>query len=172
MSDPMSINEAARLTGLSIPTIRAKLDKGLLPNAKKVKQGKRNSWQIPLNDLLNADLVKAQPDKEETERIAELESKVRELTKDLDHTKELLEKVEQDKAELRKDYRMFLAQLERPETIQARRETEAKESANQDQPDQPETIEPALGQEVSVSQENTINQQQPQEKRKRFKLFG
>lgn len=90
MNDPMSINEAARLTGLSIPTIRAKLDKGLLPNAKKVKQGKRNSWQIPLNDLLDAELVKPQPDQEETDKVTELESKVKDLTKDLDHTRELL----------------------------------------------------------------------------------
>lgn len=91
MNDPMSINEAARLTGLSIPTIRAKLDKGLLPNAKKVKQGKRNSWQIPLNDLLDAELMKAQPDQQETDKITELERKLESLAKDLEHTKELLE---------------------------------------------------------------------------------
>lgn len=90
MNDPMSINEAARLTGLSIPTIRAKLDKGLLPNAKKVKQGKRNSWQIPFNDLLDADLIKPQPDQAETDQIGKLETTIRELTKDLEHTRELL----------------------------------------------------------------------------------
>lgn len=89
MNDPMSINEAARLTGLSIPTIRAKLDKGLLPNAKKVKQGKRNSWQIPFNDLLDADLIKPQPDQAETDQIAKLEATIRELTRELDHAREL-----------------------------------------------------------------------------------
>lgn len=117
----MSINEAARLTGLSIPTIRAKLDKGLLPNAKKVKQGKRNSWQIPLNDLLNAELVKPQPDKEETNTIAELESKIKDLTKDLDHTKELLEISRQQNQEHREREIKIYYQLETRETQEKRK---------------------------------------------------
>lgn len=64
----MSINAASRLTGVSIPTIRAKLDKGLLPNAKKIPNGKRSSWEIPLNDLINAKLFKPEPIKEETDQ--------------------------------------------------------------------------------------------------------
>lgn len=117
----MSINEAARLTGLSIPTIRAKLDKGLLPNAKKVKQGKKNSWQIPLSDLLNAELVKPQPDKEETDTIAELESKIKDLTKDLDHTKELLEISRQQNQEHREREIKIYYQLETRETQEKRK---------------------------------------------------
>jgi DNA-binding transcriptional MerR regulator len=121
MNDPMSINEAARLTGLSIPTIRAKLDKGLLPNAKKVKQGKRNSWQIPLNDLLDAELVKPQPDQEETDKVTELERKIENLTKDLDHTRELLAaRLEELEAYKQRERQLFNA-IETRETQEKRR---------------------------------------------------
>jgi DNA-binding transcriptional MerR regulator len=117
----MSINEAARLTGLSIPTIRAKLDKGLLPNAKKVKQGKRNSWQIPLNDLLDAELVKPQPDQEETDKVTELERKIENLTKDLDHTRELLAaRLEELEAYKQRERQLFNA-IETRETQEKRR---------------------------------------------------
>jgi len=121
MNDPMSINEAARLTGLSIPTIRAKLDKCLLPNAKKVKQGKRNSWQIPLNDLLDAELVKPQPDQEETDKVTELERKIENLTKDLDHTRELLAaRLEELEAYKQRERQLFNA-IETRETQEKRR---------------------------------------------------
>lgn len=121
MNDPMSINEAARLTGLSIPTIRAKLDKGLLPNAKKVKQGKRNSWQIPLNDLLDAGLMKPQPDQGETDKVTELERKIENLTKDLDHTRELLDEARRELGEWREREKRIYFQLETKETQEKRR---------------------------------------------------
>jgi len=121
MNDPMSINEAARLTGLSIPTIRAKLDKGLLPNAKKVKQGKRNSWQIPFNDLLDADLIKPQPDQAETDQIAKLENTISELTKDLEHTKELLAARLEELEGYRQRERSLFNALETRETQEKRR---------------------------------------------------
>lgn len=117
----MSINEAARLTGLSIPTIRAKLDKGLLPNAKKVKQGKRNSWQIPLNDLLDAELMKPQPDQGETDKVTELERKIENLTKDLDHTRELLDEARRELGEWRERERRIYFQLETKETQEKRK---------------------------------------------------
>lgn len=121
MNDPMSINEAARLTGLSIPTIRAKLDKGLLPNAKKVKQGKRNSWQIPLNDLLDAELMKPKPDQQETDKVTELERKIENLTKDLDHTRELLAaRLEELEAYKQRERQLFNA-IETRETQEKRR---------------------------------------------------
>jgi DNA-binding transcriptional MerR regulator len=59
-----NISQAAKAAGKSIPTIRAYLDQGKLPNAKSTNAGKTRTWQIPLTDLVAAglmDQVKSEP---------------------------------------------------------------------------------------------------------------
>ena len=60
-----TISEAARVTGKSLPTIRAALEDNRLPNARSVAKGKSRSWQIPLTDLVAAGLLdKVTPESE------------------------------------------------------------------------------------------------------------
>ena len=53
----LNISEASKATGKSIPTIRAAIEKGKLPNARSVPKGKAQSWLIPLTDLVAAGLL-------------------------------------------------------------------------------------------------------------------
>jgi hypothetical protein len=64
-NDLLTINEAARVTGKSLMTIRKALGLTVgatsqLPNARKVLLAgdKQERWQIPLSDLHNAGLMK------------------------------------------------------------------------------------------------------------------
>jgi len=63
-NDLLTINEAARVTGKSLMTIRKALgltgSPSQLPNARKVLLAgdKQERWQIPLSDLHNAGLMK------------------------------------------------------------------------------------------------------------------
>jgi hypothetical protein len=64
-NDLLTINEAARVTGKSLMTIRKALgltvgSTSQLPNARKVLLAgdKQERWQIPLSDLHNAGLMK------------------------------------------------------------------------------------------------------------------
>jgi hypothetical protein len=49
--------QAAEATGKSEPTIDNHLKAGKFPRAKKVKTGNRETWQIPLTDLIAAGLI-------------------------------------------------------------------------------------------------------------------
>ena len=53
----LNISEASKATGRSIPTIRAALFGGKLPNARSVPKGKSQSWLIPVTDLVAAGLL-------------------------------------------------------------------------------------------------------------------
>lgn len=98
MKDYLNINEAAKLTGLSIPTIRLKLERGLLPNASQVTQGQRKFWRIPLSDLISAGLLdKVTPVEEKAAvRSDALEIEIDRLRAELEHTKELLRRADKE----------------------------------------------------------------------------
>lgn len=53
----LNISQASKASGKSIPTIRAYLDRGQLPNAKATVKGKTKAWRIPLTDLVAAGLM-------------------------------------------------------------------------------------------------------------------
>jgi hypothetical protein len=59
MTQPHYLNraQAAKATGKSEPTIDAYLKSGRLPNAAKIRIGKREAWQIPITDLVAAGLL-------------------------------------------------------------------------------------------------------------------
>jgi DNA-binding transcriptional MerR regulator len=92
----LSISEAARATGKSIPTIRAYLTKGKLPNATSSTKGESRAWKIPLTDLVVAGLLDqvttpSEPEPTATpstptlgERVAALEAENRQLRERLD----------------------------------------------------------------------------------------
>jgi vacuolar-type H+-ATPase subunit I/STV1 len=98
VKDYLNINEAAKLTGLSIPTIRLKLERGLLPNASQVTQGQRKFWRIPLSDLISAGLLdKVTPVEEKAAvRSDALEIEIDRLRAELEHTKELLRRADKE----------------------------------------------------------------------------
>jgi hypothetical protein len=57
--------EASKAIGKSEPTLDGYLKAGKFPNAKKVKTGKRETWSIPLTDLVASgllDKVESQPE--------------------------------------------------------------------------------------------------------------
>jgi len=98
MKDYLNINEAARATGLSIPTIRSKIDKGLLPGASQVQDGKRKLWRIPYTDLVAAGLVgkvSSEPDKAEN-RATALEIRIDTLETELRHVRDTLARADQE----------------------------------------------------------------------------
>jgi hypothetical protein len=124
VKDYLNINEAAKVTGLSIPTIRAKLSRGLLPNAHQVQDGKRQLWRIPFNDLIAAGLIdKALPGPEELadNRARDLELLNDKLTAELEATKELLKLTAQTLEDYRERERRLYYTLETSETQQRRR---------------------------------------------------
>lgn len=131
MKDYLNINEAAKVTGLSIPTIRAKLSRGLLPNAHQVQEGKRQLWRIPFNDLIAAGLIdKALPSPEELadNRVRDLEREIDKLTAELDKltaeleaNKQLLKLTTQTLEDFRERERRIYYTLETSETQQRRR---------------------------------------------------
>jgi hypothetical protein len=53
----LNISQAAKVTGKSIPTIRAALFGGKLPSAISVPKGSSKSWLIPISDLVAAGLL-------------------------------------------------------------------------------------------------------------------
>ena len=128
MKDYLNINEAARVTGLSIPTIRRKLELGLLPNAHQVQDGKRQLWRIPFNDLIAAGLIDKVTGSSEYDQLTKTElkelketalnSEINRLESELRLTKELLDEVRADRDFLRS---RIPAQLETRETQDKRR---------------------------------------------------
>lgn len=115
MKDYLNINEAAKVTGLSIPTIRAKLNKGLLPNASQIPEGKRKLWRIPFTDLVAAGLVDSTSPSDldkAANRSNALESEIDRLTLELEHTKELLKRADTELEAYRERERLLYRGLE------------------------------------------------------------
>lgn len=100
----LNISEAAKLTGKSIPTIRAYLDGKKLPNAKAVKKGKSKSWQIPLTDLVAAGLLdQVKPlatEQTDFEQLAKLREQVAALRAENEQLRERLADAQQARADL------------------------------------------------------------------------
>lgn len=97
-----NISEAAKVSGKSIPTIRAYLDSDKLPNATATTKGKSKTWAIPLTDLVSAgllDQVKTQ-DTETTGETAKLKEQLAALRAENDQLKERLTDLQQARADL------------------------------------------------------------------------
>lgn len=124
MKDYLNINEAARETGLSIPTIRAKLERGLLPNAHQVPNGKRLLWRIPISDLaFLLDKVSASPTDQAELRVTALEVRIDQLEAELRHTRELLERADTELEGYRARERQLFNALETKQVQERRRFT-------------------------------------------------
>jgi DNA-binding transcriptional MerR regulator len=124
MKDYLNINEAAKATNLSIPTIRAKLEKGLLPGASQIQEGKRTLWRIPFTDLVAAgliDSVKANQESDFASFPEALQQDLNKLTAELEATKELLRRADQELESYRQRERYLFATLETRATQEARR---------------------------------------------------
>jgi len=120
--DYLNINQAAKLTGLSIPTIRTKLERGMLPNATQIQEGKRKLWRIPESDLHNAGLVdKVSPQTQSDLHNAGLLSDIDRLERELAHTRELLERADKELEGYRERERRLYFALETRETQERRR---------------------------------------------------
>lgn len=119
----LNIKQAAEFSGRPEQTIRNYLGlnpkapgESRLPNARKVKDGKKEVWQIPVKDLFEAGLMVSVKEKKEEfstpkllEKIqvleqtnSELEQKVKDLTEALGRTKDQAE-LEQAVKDLKKD---------------------------------------------------------------------
>ena len=124
MKDYLNINEAAKATNLSIPTIRAKLEKGLLPGASQLQEGKRKLWRIPFTDLVAAgliDSVKANQESGFASFPEALQQDIYKLQAELEATKELLRRADQELESYRQRERYLFATLETRATQEARR---------------------------------------------------
>ena len=124
MKDYLNINEAAKATNLSIPTIRNKLEKGLLPGASQIQEGKRKLWRIPFSDLVAAgliDSVKANQESGFASFPEALQQDLKKLQAELEATKELLRRADQELESYRQRERYLFATLETRATQEARR---------------------------------------------------
>lgn len=123
MKDYLNINEAARETGLSIPTIRTKLERGLLPNAHQVPNGKRLLWRIPISDLsFLLDKVSTPKPTDEAElRVTALEVRIDQLEAELRHTRELLDRADTELEGYRTRERQLFNALETKQVQDRRR---------------------------------------------------
>jgi predicted ribosome quality control (RQC) complex YloA/Tae2 family protein len=99
--------EAAKAIGKSEPTLDGYLKAGKFPKAKKVTEGKRQVWRIPLTDLLNSGLMdKVKPEAEtasaspDQERLAELRENVAALRAENEQLRERLADLQQARADL------------------------------------------------------------------------
>lgn len=114
MKDYLNINEAARETGKSIPTIRAKIKGGKLPNAHQVPDGKRQLWRIPLSDLINSGLLTeaiTPPEQMAEQRTTALEIEIDRLKALLERREEALSTATERIAELQGDKAKLYARL-------------------------------------------------------------
>ena len=127
MKDYLNINEAAKACGLSIPTIRLKLERGLLPNAHQVSEGNRKTWRIPLSDLQAAGLLdsvksEATPSQDQSQLVRDLELKLERLTAEANQLREQLAKAElREERALAEAFRAYQRQLETAERQGERR---------------------------------------------------
>lgn len=101
----LSISEAARATGKSIPTIRNYLDKGKLPNATSKAKGSAKAWLIPLADLVAAGLLDkvstpSEPALAPVSEVMELREQVAALKAENSQLRERLDDLKQSRADL------------------------------------------------------------------------
>lgn len=101
----LSISEAARATGKSIPTIRNYLDKGKLPNATSKPKGNSKAWLIPLGDLVAAGLLDrvstaSEPASAPGSEVMELREQLAALRAENNQLRERLEDLKQSRADL------------------------------------------------------------------------
>jgi excisionase family DNA binding protein len=92
VKDYYNISEAAKLLGVSIPTIRAKIQRKELPNAQKPK-GSRKTWLIPYSDLIatkEMNKVEATPQEKADTRAKALEVEIDRLRAEIEHLRELV----------------------------------------------------------------------------------
>ncbi len=104
MKDYLNINEVAKELGVSIPTVRLKLERKVFPNAHQVKQGKRKVWRIPSSDLIASGLLDEVKARQEVKAISDqlsLEIEISRLRDELRHTRELLERADKELATYR-----------------------------------------------------------------------
>jgi hypothetical protein len=124
-----NISEAARITGKSIMTIRARLEANKFPNAFQTPKGKSKTWNIPLTDLIAEgllDSVTPEPEtKKQPEQPAELELRVLVATLEAENNalKERLAETKEAlaRAERRVDQLLPVRELETKEKQRARR---------------------------------------------------
>jgi uncharacterized protein YlxW (UPF0749 family) len=123
--DYYNISEAAKELGVSIPTIRLKLERKVFPNAHQVKQGKRKTWRIPLSDLIASgemDKVKTRQElraeEREENRTTALEVEIDRLRAEVIHLTELLARADEELGVYRPIVRNV---LETREAIEKRR---------------------------------------------------
>jgi excisionase family DNA binding protein len=131
VKDYLNINEAARVTGLSIPTIRAKIERGRLPNAHQVQDGKRQLWRIPFSDLIAAGLIDKVTGSSEYDQLTKTELKeFREsginsdlfrLEEELKHARELLARADRELEDFRQRERQLFLALETKQAQEKRR---------------------------------------------------
>jgi hypothetical protein len=123
VKDYFNINEAAKATGKSIPTIRAKLDQGLLPSAHQVTEGKTKRWRIPLSDLIAAGLLDSSAPSSEAgqSRTQALESEIDRLNAENRRLSELLEMTRESLSEYKQRERALFMAIETRDTQQRRR---------------------------------------------------
>jgi DNA-binding transcriptional MerR regulator len=119
----LSISEAARATGKSIPTIRSYLEKKKLPNAKSKPKGSSKAWLIPLTDLVAAGLLDqvtttSQPATAPVSEVMELREQVAALTAENNQLRERLDDLKQSRADL---IAAYAPQIETGEKQAARR---------------------------------------------------
>lgn len=101
----LSISEAARATGKSIPTIRNYLEKGKLPNATSKPKGSSKAWLIPLADLVAAGLLDkvsshSEPALAPVSEVMELREQVAALKAENSQLRERLDDLKQSRADL------------------------------------------------------------------------
>ena len=65
----LSLSQASRETGVSLPTLRKHLKGKKFPNAKSTKKGSSTVWEIPFTDLVAAGLVDQVSSKGARERL-------------------------------------------------------------------------------------------------------
>jgi hypothetical protein len=133
MSDYFNINEAAKVTGKSIPTIRAKLSQGLLPDAHQVTEGRQKRWRIPLADLISSGLLDGNAPAGlggvmQESRVVALEIEIDRLSAELKRERERTEEIRQlaeERKQTIEDYRererRLYYTLETKETQERRR---------------------------------------------------
>lgn len=130
----LNISQAAKVTGKSIPTIRAALFGGKLPSAISVPKGSSKSWLIPISDLVAAgllDQVTTSPEpKEKPSELTELKvalavanGKIDTLEATLRGKERELELLTQQLGEYQRQLGEYQRQLETAEVQTARRKS-------------------------------------------------
>lgn len=111
----LNISEAARASSKSIPTIRAYLEAGKLPNASSTAKGKSRSWLIPLTDLIAAGLIdrvsSSSPEAADSE-LMQIKLKVAALEAENEQLRERIKDLATAREDLLAAYRPMLETLE------------------------------------------------------------